>query len=343
MPGIWGDPHVISCDGLGFDCNAKGLFTIMKNFLYNIQGQFINVNSVEMGKVLGWGNYPRATYATSIAIKNEQQSSEIPIMQFSFPEFIEESGLPLEEHGCFINFRYKPTLAGHTAEVVDDVKACRVKCEETDGCVKFHYCTGSSKCHLAGPDAEISKKPSTWSRTVAGEVSECGHPLKYEGRGEDDDAFAYMIGNDIKYKQWGICPLLYYENGVLQDISQKEHGDFIYGNEDSSTSVQITDRNKLKIITTTLEGSKSEIMLETAGKGPGALFGCHFNMFVCLPAEEQTAFEEGESLGLMGSPNGNSQDDWMNPLGVVLDLPAIQNKKGRGTRGKEAFDYCVSK
>lgn len=341
MCGMWGDPHVLTCDGLGFDCNAVGLFTVMKNFLYNIQAQFIHVNSVEMGKVLGWGNYPRATYATSIAIKHEQDP-EIPIMQFSFPEFIHESGLPLHEYGCFINFEYRPELVGHIPHAADDVTACRVRCEETDGCVKFHFCTGSKNCHLAGEEGVLREKPEGNSRTVAGEVDLCGHPLKYEGRGVEDDAMAYMIGNDIKYGEWGKCPLLYYEGGVQIDISNLEHEDFIYGDANSDTYVQIHDRNKVKIVTKTAAGNKSEMMVETAGKGPGELFGCHFNFFVCLPGEEQEAFENGESLGLMGSPNGESQDDWMDVNGVVLQLPAQQNTKSVGTRGLEAYEYCIN-
>ena len=36
------------------------------------------------------------------------------------------------------------------------------------------------------------------------------------------------------------------------------------------------------IVTKTLEGNRSEITLEVGGQGPGALFGCHFNIFVCL-------------------------------------------------------------
>ena len=154
---------------------------------------------------------------------------------------------------------------------------------------------------------------------------------------------AYMIGNDIKYGEWGKCPLLYYEGGVQIDISNLEHEDFIYGDANSDTYVQIHDRNKVKIVTKTAAGNKSEMMVETAGKGPGELFGCHFNFFVCLPGEEQEAFENGESLGLMGSPNGESQDDWMDVNGEVLQLPAQQNTKSVGTRGLEAYEYCINK
>ncbi len=339
---MWGDPHVLTCDGLGFDCNAVGIFTIMKNFLYHIQGRFISVNSVEMGKILKWKNFPRATYATEIVVDNVQ-SDDIPVMQFTFPEFMSESGLPLEEQGCLINFVYSPTLVGHTAAPVDDLQKCREHCEETDGCVHFHFSTGSKHCHLAGPDALPQHKPLEWSRTVGGHVLDCGHPAKYEGRGEDDDEKAYLIGNDIKYGKTGVCPLLYYEDGELQDISSKTDGDFLYGDADSDTFVQLHDRNKIKIVTKTEADSISEIMLEAAGKGPGELFGCHWNLFVCLPQAEETAFKTSQSLGLMGSPNGNKMDDWTDIDGNILDLPTALNTKGIGTRGQEAYEYCVQK
>lgn len=341
MCGLWGDPHVLTCDGLGFDCNAYGLFTIMKNFLWHMQGRFIQTNSVEMGKLLKWKHFPRATYATEIVIDN-QQSDELPVWQFSFPEFFSKSGLPLEEEGCFINFVYSPTLVGYTAAAVDDLLACRKQCEATDGCEHFHFSTGSKHCHMAGPDAILKHKPAEWSRTVGGHVKECGHPAKYEGRGEDEvDEKAYWIGNDIKYGQKNVCPLLYYENGELQDISMKVDGDYLYGDANSDTFVQLQNRNKIKIVSKTLAGSVSEIMLEAAGKGPGALFGCHWNLFVCLPQAEQTAFETSESLGLMGSPNGNKMDDWTDVIGNVLALPSSLDQKGIGTRGKEAYAYCI--
>ena len=338
---MWGDPHVITCDGIGYDCNAQGIFTVMKNFLYHIQGHFTPVGAVGMAAALSWGKYPKVTIATEFVIDNVQ-NDDIPVMQFSFPEFFSENGLPLEEQGCMVNFIYAPTLEAHTAPPVDDLQECRKLCEGTEGCVHFHFGTGSKHCHMSGADALLQEKPNGWSRTVAGHVQDCGHPAKYEGRGVDDDKNAYLIGNDIKYEEEHICPLLYYEDGELQDISLKADGDFLYGDANSDTFVQLYDRNKIKIVTKTAADSISEIMLEAAGKGPGELFGCHWNIFVCLPRAEKTAFKTSQSLGLMGTPDGKKWNDWMDVTGETIDLPNVYGN-GVGKQGQEAYDYCSGK
>jgi len=43
--GIWGDPHIITCDDLHYDCQAVGLFTVMKNHMFNIQGNFVFIDT----------------------------------------------------------------------------------------------------------------------------------------------------------------------------------------------------------------------------------------------------------------------------------------------------------
>jgi hypothetical protein len=60
--GMWGDPHIITCDGLAYDCQGEGIFTMMKNHLYNVQGHFISIGANEMKKVIGWDKYPVASY-----------------------------------------------------------------------------------------------------------------------------------------------------------------------------------------------------------------------------------------------------------------------------------------
>ena len=60
--GMWGDPHMITCDGLAYDCQGEGLFTLMKNHLFHVQGHFISVGTEEMKKVIGWEKYPVASY-----------------------------------------------------------------------------------------------------------------------------------------------------------------------------------------------------------------------------------------------------------------------------------------
>lgn len=345
--GLWGDPHILSCDGLGYDCNARGLFTLMKNSLYNIQGHFIHVNSEEMGKLLKWGKYPTATYTTDIAIDNLQ--ANVPTMQFSFPEFITEDGLPPSETGCLVNFVYDTLLigTGKTEEV--DVEACRIRCEGKEGCTKFTY-SDNRHCSLAGKDQKIIKKPKKWSRTVSGPVDKCGHPTKWEARGDSEDLEnAKVLGNGSGNKKMHHyngegCPILYYEDGALKNISTiADNEGYLYGGNTTETYAQLDGRNKIKIVTKNGSDSVSEIMLEVAGDGPGELFGCHWNLFVCLPNAERITFEEQTGgQGLFGSPDGNPSNDWTDVDGDELTLPTNNNDKNTGTRGKEAFEYCTN-
>lgn len=343
--GLWGDPHILSCDGLGYDCNARGLFTLMKNSLYNIQGHFIHVNSEEMGKVLGWGKYPTATYTTDIAIDNLQ--ADVPTMQFSFPEFTNEDGLPPSETGCLVDFVYDSVLTGTGTSEEEDVVACRKRCEDYDECTKFTY-SDNKDCILAGDAQKIQRKPHSWSRTVSGPVDKCGHPTKWEARGGSEDlANAKVLGNGSgnknrhHYNGEG-CPILYYEDGALKDISAVvDNEGYLYGEPGSKHYAQLDGHNKIKIVTD--DGNLSEIMLEVAGDGPGELFGCHWNFFVCLPNGEQQTFKDQlGGQGLLGSPDGNSQNDWTDADGNVLTLPTNNNGKNTGTRGKEAFEYCTT-
>lgn len=346
--GLWGDPHILSCDGLGYDCNARGLFTLMKNALYNIQGHFIHVNSEEMGKVLGWGKYPTATYTTDIAI-DHLQADDVPTMQFSFPEFITEDGLPPSETGCLINFIYDSLLEGTVRTVEPSIVACRERCEAHEKCTKFAY-SDNGGCKLAGDDQKIIKKPKNWSRTATGPVDKCGHPTKWEARGDSEDLVkAKVLGNGtgnkkMKHYNGEGCPILYYEDGSLKDISNVADNDgYLYGGPDSENYAQLDGHNKIKIVTTTELGSLSEIMLEVAGDGPGELFGCHWNFFVCLPNAEKDSFMgQTGGQGLFGSPDGIPGNDWTDANGLVLSLPTHNNNKNTGTRGKEAFEYCTT-
>jgi len=352
--GLWGDPHIISCDGLGFDCNVQGLFTLMKNFMYNIQANFVHVNSIEMEKIFVWQDFPAATYTNDIIIQNVE-NSDVPLMQFSFPHFHNEENIAPSERGCFVNAHYDSYMSGYGKTGVESIDKCRERCEKIDGCTKFvfvydEYNDGDKKhpasCWVADDSATLQKRPSHYSRSVAGPVNKCGHSDMYDAILDNSDqvAKAKIIGNGTgnenkKSRHGAGCPVLYYENGELKDISDVGgNGSYLYGNSDSKSSVKLYGTNKIKIVHTTASGAKSEIMLETAGDGPGEIWSCHWNMFVCLPKDEKERFVEG-GLGLFGSPDGNSQNDWMNPNGNLIQIPT-NNPKGHGTKGQESYDYC---
>jgi len=340
--GLWGDPHILTCDGLGYDCNAAGIFTIMKNSLYNIQANFIHVNSIEMGKVLDWGNFPSATYTNDIIIQNVLDPT-VPIMQFTFPHFHTEEDMAPSERGCFVRFSYDSHELARLWPEERTIVGCRKACEDRDGCEKFVY-KHDNRCQLFGENAKIKKIPSSWSRRVAGPVEKCGHPEFYDSIEDNNEqtAKAKVIpngsGNKGGCRKGDGCPVNFYVDGELRDISNLD-GDYLYGDESSAVSAKFSDYNQIRIKHTAPSGAISEIMLETAGDGPGELFSCHWNMFVCLPAADEDFFHHYElelGEGLFGSPDNNSHNDWMTPEGDELDLPSHN-----GREGQAAYDYCL--
>lgn len=341
--GLWGDPHIISCDGLGYDCNAAGLFTLMNNFLYNIQANFIHVTATDMRQIVNvWKNPPVATITQDIIIQNLEKS-DFPVHQFSFPSFHLDGESVPSEYGCLVNWKYDKHMMGQSRTEVKSIVACREHCDAVAGCVGITFYSNGG-CHLADISSKlIEKTDSSCSRSVAGKSDKCGHPSKWKALSaglESDVKKAKIIGNGSTNKGNSAigegCPLLFYENKVLQDISTYDDDSFLFGSSTDDSYVKLDGYNKVKIVHTTENGSKSEIMLEVGGAGPGELMGCHWNIFVCLPKEEQEKFKKQDiNFGLFGSPNENSQDDWMTPDGTQVDIPT------EGKKGPAAFDYCT--
>jgi len=341
--GLWGDPHLFTCDGLGFDCNAVGVFQFMDNFLYNIQTHYINVGAIEMGFVLGWNNYGKASYTSDIAIENVERKNAgtpEPIIQFGFPEFISHDGQARSEYNCFTNVKYNSYFKTH--KNVETLKDCNKLCAENTRCDQFTWYEISEKCKLTENDKVMEKTPSNYERVVSGQADRCG--IGYEGRGGDTPPEAKMYWNDYSNRKKSSnarnCPVLFWLDGELVDISDAKDGQEFYESDSGVTSAAFYGRNKIMIKTKTIEGKSSEIMLETAGDGQGELWGCHWNIFICLPYDEKPKFlgtEDGfdRSTGLMGYPDGIPSNDWVKPNGDVEDLPS-----GHDRRNKAAFDHC---
>lgn len=230
----------------------------------------------------------------------------------------------------------------------DTIVECRLRCEGVKGCTKFSYSKDRS-CHLADDTGKLRKQKPSWSRTVSGQVDKCGDEKKYSDLMEGTEYLKAKTLITTKKNGWedgwevrGRCPVLYYEGGKLQDIRDLPDNGFLYGDADSLNYAKLDGPNKIKIVHTTDKGSLSEIMLEVGGEGPGELFSCHWNLFVCLPENEEDRFRErlfeGKGVGLLGSPDGNSQNDWTDVDGKKLTIP--RNKKNKKIKGHAAFDYC---
>ena len=229
--GVWGDPHIITCDDLHYDCQAVGLFTVMKNHMFNIQGNFVFIDTP-------WGG---ASITADLAIDYVKDTPNgVPTMQFSFPNFenIDENNQVYDER----------------------------------------------------------------SRVI------------------------------------GPCPVMFYLDGKMIDISQVETGGYLYGGPDSDHSVKLFEWNQIDIkhktgVDANGDNVYSSSVIWIEGGGPFSEWSCVISYFICLPAEEQEQFKVS-SVGLMGTPTGTTKDDWMGVDGQTLMIPETD-------RVEAAFNYCV--
>jgi hypothetical protein len=215
---LWGDPHINTCDGLAYDCQANGIVTLMKNELYNIQANFVHP--------------PGRNYVT---ITNDVAIQHVP-------------------SGKRLQFSFLPDLEN------------------------------------------------------------------YDSTGE-----FFELGPE--------CPVLFYVDGELQDINKNLEGSdgYFYGDAGSDHSARLVGQNEIRVVQKHESGGVSEAHLRVNGFGPGELWSCHWNYYVCLPSEQHELVVD--SLGLLGTPDGDAQNDWMDVNGNSLTIPDAD-------RYRAAFEYC---
>lgn len=335
--GIWGDPHIDSCDGKSYDCQAVGLFTLMKNMAFNIQGNFVEVGSKEVAFVQqkGW-DLPLGTTITNDVMIDFKLDDNTPTMQFGFgdvsiPEGQDKYTYP-DEGGCEIDYYYKRGgISGVKTSKEANVAQCRERCAATDGCDKFTY-WGDGRCQLIAAKGKLTKVTNTkWSRTASGSLtSDCG-------KHHEDMS---LIDQEQRMKHGYVgkrCPLLMWEDGEMKDVSDIIGSGMLYGKKGDRTSVELKEdkngQDLIEITHTMPNKDKAVIHLKTRGKGPGELWSCHWDMYVCLPAAYSKEFED-TTTGLFGTPDGNPENEWMSPEGVELLMPPDNSHQAE-------MDYCL--
>jgi len=233
------------------------------------------------------------------------------------------SYLAPDEEGCVAWQHYEPmNMIGTARSVESSLKDCRDRCANVDGCTKFSY-WGDGGCHMNDETASIVTTDPTWSRSVSGHIDTCGikHSAAVLNELLDNSK---LVGPS--------CPLLFFLDGELQDIQNVGSNGYLYGDDTSAHSAKLVNNYEIQIVHRTISGAISEAKLSVQGNGPGQLWSCHWNLDVCLPEKDQDQFES-YSVGLLGTPDGNQNNDWMDITGQSLQVVWDAEK---------AFEYCRS-
>jgi len=144
----------------------------------------------------------------------------------------------------------------------------------------------------------------------------------------------YVVGSDSGgYEFHKGCPIEFYMDGEKQDIPnvmEMNGGRYLYGHAESDHSVRLQGNREIWV-KHTIDGVESEYFLQVSGKGPGDKWSCHWNFHVCLPAGHSDLVEN--SLGLLGTPDGDTTNDWMKLDGTTVEIPVRQFHQ-------KSYEYC---
>jgi len=330
--GLWGDPHMITCDGLGYDCQGIGIFQLMKNHLVEVQANFVDISAHEHGLVRGWGLTEGASITNDIMVKYEVEGS--PVLQLGFGDLnTYEFETPPSEEGCIEYQYFKPTdMPGQRRSVEPTVEDCRARCARTEGCTKFSWWADGG-CHLNNENQRSRPAPRNWPRALAGHMDgPCGLPPPVI---EPEDARERDSYGTIGAR----CPLLFHVDGELQDISGAQRNSMLYGTRDDDLFVEMVHGRAIRIVQRVGPDADdySEIQLINKGAGPGELWSCHWDFYICLPDSQEDLFQELGSIGLLGSPDGNPHNDLQQADGT----PILNFRPNQGENWHKALiDHC---
>lgn len=335
--GLWGDPHVVTCDGLGYDCQGVGLFHLMNNHMFEIQAYFDDVGAESFQHIQdkGWDLPLGASLTNDVVIKNKETNE---IIQIGFGDIDLHDDTYVSEVGCTSGYHHIPEqMTGASRIRVASTIECRAQCEAYTGCTQFTFYQDGG-CYLNDDNAVQVKAPNEWSRTMTGHMN----PDEENGACGVDGGLPAILDPDIDQMHANVnknCPLYMYVDGVLQDLSGVVGDDVIYDN--ASTKVEII--KKLKTINYVYNKGdyNSVIQLNIKGKGPGERWSCHFDVAVCLPAEEAEQFQES-TTGILGNPDGDKMNDWMTRPDEDGNSELIEVVMHGNDKHQMAFDYCYN-
>ena len=329
--GVWGDPHIVTCDGLGYNCQGIGLMNIMENHMYDIQGRFLQAET------------RTPTSITNDVMIKFKQNDKVPVLHLGFGDLSNHDGTFIGEEGCETWTTFEPkSMPNSEGRRTKSLKGCRKYCESTTGCTDFSYYY-NGWCYLNNGEQTKVKVRRMRTRPVAGSmIGDCG-------RDRDLPLLLDPLEESFHREMFNNCPLLMHVDGTLIDLpkltgtmdTQPRPEEMLLGTKDDDFYVKV-ERNKniyldnryIFIVYKLENGETAEIKLVINGHGPGAIFSCHWDMFICLPQSQEATFKKG-GLGLLGTPNGNTEDDWMNVDGSTVARYTNDGVPYDGT------DYCI--
>jgi hypothetical protein len=284
----------------------------MENHMWKVQARFVDVGAHEHNIVHKWGLTQGASITNDLAIKFKPNGT-IPVFQLGFGELSRHDGTFPSEDGCTPYQYYNPSnMPGQEKSFVPTLQDCHDKCEGIEDCTKFSFWADGG-CHMNSDAQTPRSSPKNWARSLSGDKEQCGlPPADIELKNAAERFSAGMIGPR--------CPLLFHVDGALQDISGVGKDEFYYGDKDSPVKIKNLNNKVISMQFTTSSGEIAEIVILVRGDGPGELWSCHFDFWICLPASEQTLFMRGKSTGMMGTPDGNPMNDFTNAMGNQLRI-----------------------
>lgn len=349
---VWGDPHIVTCDDVHYDCQGAGTYTIMKNELINMQGVFQKIGEAELEWLKehrNWEPDGGASMTTDVAMSFMPNGKDKRVqIGFGDTKHFEKDGETVypTEAGCTPHSHYSPHMGG-SYEL--NLSQCRESCKTKAGCAFFSYFPDKSCYHHPSYATQVSTNLN-WGRSVSGPVdSECGILPEPE--------FEYKEVRE-KHGQLGFfkCPLIIHVDGEMLDISGflgrnpynrhiTTYGK-VYEQDDLKIDVQYErvaqwdsrfnrniyyDKNVAYVEYKVAHNTYTTVKFDGQGNGPGEMWGCHFNIDVCLPYQKKNLVID-DTVGLLGTPNGDKTDEFMNDKGETLQYDPAEKTK--------TYDYC---
>ena len=390
--GLWGDPHIQSCDETNPDkhwgCQVEGTVDLMENDWYHIQATFSPIGDdaidqvrdkmVKQGQNSVTVHNVGATVTTDLAFEFKDLNTTLQFGYGNINSPTYEDGtaiLGVIPQGPHKGRPYFPTeqycnikqfYQGEKRTIKNVwMGECATECQEDKACTHFNWWS-SKVCELIlveNPTLTDTKKHegrvvSGRSRTGWGDTQTCGH---WENKGIPEELWPQGTNKSKKYHRkvggWKKCPLLFFLDGEMQDISQMDPeqlnaesghktplSGYFYGDANSDLSAKILRQDGAKEadaiqILHNRDGSKIEIIIELSGSGQAEMWACSFKMNICLPEEIKDKI--GTTVGMLGSPDGDKTNDMNDKDGNPFDnWQAVQELKNRDAY-EDKPDKCL--